>query len=337
MNPNPSSEQQNAVRELEAILAMARRHSYTPEQTCQVLEALIQPAAPPPQPSPRPERMMAANPKSQMGSPHTDGPHTERISCHWKIDPSKYDACVPVAPAPPSVPMVCSLCGGPAYRDGEVWRHIGTNVDGSPVLVICDKYGYPIEVKPAPSVPSGARRMLGNRDSRPIVLEHWAEHDETPECAIEHFPYVKACQPKVDAQPAPEPAKPTVVEWKEDRPSTDYLFLDGNHMGDVSQFSDGFIAYWYPSSSGKRSPINGVLCLTKGDARGSLIAFFKQQGEIVSKPPAPEPTAPRITVSSFMARWKPYLSYNEEQEMRRMLEQLSDQAVMGLRDNEREG
>jgi len=42
------------------------------------------------------------------------------------------------------------------------------------------------------------RRMKPNRDSRPIVLERFVEHDEMPECSIENFPYVKACKPVED-------------------------------------------------------------------------------------------------------------------------------------------
>lgn len=48
--------------------------------------------------------------------------------------------------------IVCALCGSPAYWDDDpnqqVWRHTGCRL-GSTELIICDKYGYPIPVRPA--------------------------------------------------------------------------------------------------------------------------------------------------------------------------------------------
>lgn len=48
--------------------------------------------------------------------------------------------------------IVCALCGSPAYWDDDpnqqVWRHTGCR-SGSTDLIICDRYGYPIPVRPA--------------------------------------------------------------------------------------------------------------------------------------------------------------------------------------------
>ena len=48
--------------------------------------------------------------------------------------------------------IVCALCGSPAFWDGregqQVWRHTGCE-RGSKEFVICDRYGYPIPVRPA--------------------------------------------------------------------------------------------------------------------------------------------------------------------------------------------
>lgn len=246
MNPNPSSEQaERASKPMWRVGTKVPQNVYCSDQPvcqCQTKEYAAQivaamnavmsnQAAPPPQPSPREPRIMAANPTASakdgyLGQPHWEI-HTEREgSC-------EEHGCVPVAPAPPSVPSVYG-CDPSEVPIPEGWERVDQEQFREPRLgdwylsaredkAICqhpnaehagkvylrgsyDARRIIVRRKPAPSVPSGARRMQGNRvgvlrlypANSVGMAVHGREHDEHPDCA--HL----GC---VDAQPAPEPAQ----------------------------------------------------------------------------------------------------------------------------------
>lgn len=122
-----------------------------------------------------------------------------------RVDPPQPAPAVLEGPsATSSTTMVCTLCGGRAEMVADVWRH----ADKPPELVICDKYGYPIEVKPEPSAPrrrcNAIRNMVLTMDPLLYKCEYcggtWPTDQDAPECSPPCQPVPAAQEPDIRSE-----------------------------------------------------------------------------------------------------------------------------------------
>lgn len=139
------------------------------------------------------------------------------------LDVKQARAALAIEPSPePQEPssIVCTLCSGAAeYIEAEgLWRHAAKPPD----LVICDKYGYPIQVMPGPKAAPDSQITV-NPDRQqglpcvggtriPVHLVVWAEAhgsalesypDLSPQQIKECLLYASECVRWKIAEPAP--------------------------------------------------------------------------------------------------------------------------------------